>query len=82
MKQVVETIVRTISRKHCGFLFDRFEEPTTDLMVLILFLNFIRWFTVVTLRINVGAPLVPPISKNKMLLIELCEVLYEGSFQV
>jgi hypothetical protein len=37
-------------------------------------------------RINVGARMVPPISKYKMLalmlLIELCLVLYEGSFQV
>jgi hypothetical protein len=67
MKQVIETIDPTISRKRCGSMFDRFEEPTTDLMVLIVFLNLIQWFTCVILRINVGAPLVPPISKYKIL---------------
>jgi hypothetical protein len=42
-----------------------------------------QWLKLLDLmRINVVARMVPPISKYKMLLIELCEVLYEGSFQV
>jgi hypothetical protein len=48
------------------FFIDRIEEPTVHLTVLIVLLNMIRWFMMVISRINVGALLVPPISKYKI----------------
>jgi hypothetical protein len=61
---------RPLSARHHGkvrVFSDRIEQPTTDLRVLIVFLNLIERFKLVISRINVEAPLVPPISKYKII---------------
>jgi hypothetical protein len=47
--------------------FRSIEESTTNLRVMIVFLNSIGWFTLFVSRINVEASTVPPISKYKNL---------------
>jgi hypothetical protein len=64
--RVEETIECTIHGNAGSFflLIDRIKEP--DLRVLIVLLNMIGWFMLIISRINVGARLVPPISKYKI----------------
>jgi hypothetical protein len=60
-----ETIERMI-HGNTVFFIDQIEEPTVHLTIRILLLNMIGWLWLIISRINVGAPLVPPISKYKI----------------